>query len=72
MEGNAKIIRLIARDEALYSDRHATYAELKRSGVDDPRLAEIAEERKQECYDLFGAGGAAGKSGRTICSATVR
>ncbi len=27
MEGNAKIIRLIARDEALHSDRHATYAE---------------------------------------------
>ncbi len=23
-----------------------------RSGVDDPEMAEIAEERKQECYDL--------------------
>lgn len=26
---------------------------LLRSGVDDPEMAEIAEECKQECYDLF-------------------
>ncbi len=26
---------------------------LLRSGADDPEMAEIAEECKQECYDLF-------------------
>ena len=53
MEGNAKIIRLIARDEALHLTGTQHMLNLLRSGVDDPEMAEIAEECKQECYDLF-------------------
>jgi ribonucleoside-diphosphate reductase beta chain len=53
MEGNAKIIRLIARDEALHLTGTQHMLNLLRSGTDDPEMAEIAEECKQECYDLF-------------------
>lgn len=53
MEGNAKIIRLIARDEALHLTGTQHMLNLLRSGSDDPEMAEIAEECKQECYDLF-------------------
>ncbi len=73
MEGNANIIRLIARDEALHLTGTQHMLNPLRSGSDDPEMAEIAEECKQECYDLSRAGGAAGrKSGRTTCSATAR
>nr|VUD34934.1 ribonucleotide-diphosphate reductase subunit beta [Raoultella sp. NCTC 9187] len=47
MEGNAKIIRLIARDEALHLTGTQHMLNLLRSGVDDPEMAEIAEECKQ-------------------------
>lgn len=53
MEGNAKIIRLIARDEALHLTGTQHMLNLLRSGVDDPEMASIAEECKQACYDLF-------------------
>ncbi|MDI4577529.1 ribonucleotide-diphosphate reductase subunit beta, partial [Escherichia coli] len=53
MEGNAKIIRLIARDEALHLTGTQHMLNLLRSGSDDPEMAEVAEECKQECYDLF-------------------
>ncbi|CRL60382.1 class Ia ribonucleoside-diphosphate reductase subunit beta [Proteus penneri] len=53
MEGNAKIIRLIARDEALHLTGTQHMLNLLRSGQDDPEMAEIAEECEQECYDLF-------------------
>ncbi|KEP73719.1 ribonucleotide-diphosphate reductase subunit beta, partial [Microbacterium sp. SUBG005] len=53
MEGNAKIIRLIARDEALHLTGTQHMLNLLRSGADDPEMAAIAEECKQECYDLF-------------------
>ncbi len=53
MEGNAKIIRLIARDEALHLTGTQHMLNLLCSGADDPEMAEIAEECKQECYDLF-------------------
>ncbi len=73
MEGNAKIIRLIARDEALHLTGTQHMLNLLRSGSDDPEMAEIAEECKQECCRPVRAGGAAGrKSGRTTCSATAR
>ncbi|MFP1557067.1 class Ia ribonucleoside-diphosphate reductase subunit beta [Escherichia coli] len=50
------IIRLIARDEALHLTGTQHMLNLLRSGADDPEMAEIAEECKQECYDLFVAG----------------
>ncbi|ATN00078.1 MULTISPECIES: class Ia ribonucleoside-diphosphate reductase subunit beta [Proteus] len=53
MEGNAKIIRLIARDEALHLTGTQHMLNLLRSGQDDPEMAEIAVECEQECYDLF-------------------
>lgn len=53
MEGNAKIIRLIARDEALHLTGTQHMLNLLRSGQDDPEMAEIATECEQECYDLF-------------------
>ena len=53
MEGNAKIIRLIARDEALHLTSTQHILNILRSGVDDPEFAEIAAESHQECFDMF-------------------
>lgn len=53
MEGNAKIIRLIARDEALHLTGTQHMLNLLRSGEDDPEMTEIAKECRQQCYDLF-------------------
>lgn len=53
MEGNAKIIRLIARDEALHLTGTQHILNLMRSGEDDPEMAEIARECQQESYDLL-------------------
>ncbi|CDL80163.1 class Ia ribonucleoside-diphosphate reductase subunit beta [Xenorhabdus cabanillasii] len=53
MEGNAKIIKLIARDEALHLTGTQHMLNLLRSGQDDPEMAEIGQECEQQCYDLF-------------------
>ncbi|KID06212.1 ribonucleotide-diphosphate reductase subunit beta [Hafnia alvei] len=53
MEGNAKIIKLIARDEALHLTGTQHILNLMRSSQDDPEMAEIAVECEQQCYDLF-------------------
>ncbi|MFD2177379.1 class Ia ribonucleoside-diphosphate reductase subunit beta [Veronia pacifica] len=53
MEGNAKIIKLIARDEALHLTSTQHMVNILRSGDDDPEMAEIAAECEQECFDLF-------------------
>ncbi|WP_339036608.1 class Ia ribonucleoside-diphosphate reductase subunit beta [Serratia symbiotica] len=53
MEGNAKIIKLIARDEALHLTGTQHMLNLMRSGADDPEMAEIAVECQQQGYDLF-------------------
>ncbi len=53
MEGNAKIIKLIARDEALHLTGTQHMLNLLRSGQDDPEMADIAKECEQECYELF-------------------
>lgn len=53
MEGNAKIIRLIARDEALHLTGTQHMLNLMSSGRDDPEMAEIAEECKEESTQLF-------------------
>jgi len=51
MEGNAKIIKLIARDENIHlaSTQHL----IKILPKEDPDFAKIAEETRQECIDLF-------------------
>lgn len=53
MEGNAKIIKLIARDEALHLTGTQHMINLMRSGADDPEMAEIAAELESECFALF-------------------
>lgn len=53
MEGNAKIIKLIARDEALHLTSTQHILNLMRSGTDDPEMAEIASELNDECVELF-------------------
>lgn len=53
MEGNAKIIRLIARDEALHLNSTQHILSLMQGGKDDPEMAEIAIECYSESYDLF-------------------
>ncbi|HIC8839349.1 MULTISPECIES: class Ia ribonucleoside-diphosphate reductase subunit beta [Aeromonas] len=53
MEGNAKIIKMIARDEALHLTGTQHMLNLMRSGQDDPEMAEIALECEQACFDLF-------------------
>jgi len=51
MEGNAKIIKLIARDENLHLA--STQMLLKILKTDDPDFAKIAEETEQECIQMF-------------------
>ena len=53
MEGNSKIIRLIARDENLHLTSTQHILNLWAKGKDDPEMAEIAEECKQEAADIF-------------------
>ncbi|OBT13483.1 ribonucleotide-diphosphate reductase subunit beta [Vibrio sp. UCD-FRSSP16_10] len=53
MEGNAKIIKLIARDEALHLSGTQHMINILRNGQDDFSFMQIAEECKQECFDLF-------------------
>ena len=51
MEGNAKIIKLIARDENLHLA--STQMLLKILKTDDPDFAKIAEETEAECIQMF-------------------
>jgi ribonucleoside-diphosphate reductase beta chain len=51
MEGNAKIIKLIARDENVHLA--ATQQMIKLLPKDDLDFAEIAKDTEQECVDLF-------------------
>ena len=53
MEGNAKIIKLIARDEALHLSGTQHMLNLLRSGEDDPEMADIAKEQEQEIIKIF-------------------
>ena len=53
MEGNAKIIKLIARDEALHLTSTQHMLNLMRSGAEDAEWTEIAAELQDKCFDLF-------------------
>lgn len=53
MEGNAKIIKLIARDEALHLTSTQHMLNIMKSGVDDPEMAEIATELEEESFEIF-------------------
>ncbi len=53
MEGSAKIISLIARDEAQHLALSTHVLKLWASGKDDPEMAKIAKECQEEVYDLW-------------------
>lgn len=53
MEGNAKVIKLIARDEALHLSGTQNMLTVMASGEDDPEMAEIARENEDKVYDIF-------------------
>lgn len=53
MEGNAKIIKLIARDEALHLTGTQHMLNIMRSGQDDPEMEYVARDLEQACFDLF-------------------
>lgn len=53
MEGNAKIMRLIARDEALHQKGTQSIIRLMQMGKDDPEMAEIAYQYEEEATKIF-------------------
>lgn len=53
MEGNSKIIRLIARDENLHLTSTQHILNLWQYGEDDPEMKEIAEELRDEALQIF-------------------
>ena len=53
MEGNAKIIKFIARDELLHLSGTQHIINLCQSGVDDPEMTEVAKECEEEAYAIF-------------------
>ena len=53
LEGNAKIIKLIARDEALHLNSTQQILNLWADGRDDPEMAEVAIECFSEGRDIF-------------------
>lgn len=53
MEGNAKIIKLIARDEALHLSGTQNMINLLVEGKDDPEMMAIARENEEAVYEIF-------------------
>ena len=53
MEGNSKIIRLISRDENIHLTSTQHILNLWAKGKDDPEMAEIAEECKEQATAIF-------------------
>jgi len=53
LEGNAKIIKLIARDESLHLTGTQTILNLWASGKDDPEMEEICREMKEQGRQVF-------------------
>ncbi|WP_105198893.1 MULTISPECIES: class Ia ribonucleoside-diphosphate reductase subunit beta [unclassified Pseudoalteromonas] len=53
MEGNAKIIKLIARDEALHLSGTQHILNIMQEGKDDPQMAEIAAQCREQAIQMF-------------------
>lgn len=53
MEGNAKIIKLIARDEALHLTSTQHMLNLMRTGKDDPEMVQIAKDCFEDSVEIF-------------------
>lgn len=53
MEGNAKIIKLIARDEALHLSGTQHMLNIMQDGADDPEMAVVAAQCREESIEMF-------------------
>ncbi|MGR6871662.1 class Ia ribonucleoside-diphosphate reductase subunit beta [Pseudomonas sp. HK3] len=53
MEGNAKIIKLIARDEALHLTGTQHMLQIWAMGKDDPEMGEITKECRDDVIEIF-------------------
>lgn len=53
MEGNAKIIKMIARDEALHLNGTQHIINLMQTGRDDLDMVQIAKDCEEECIEIF-------------------
>jgi ribonucleoside-diphosphate reductase beta chain len=53
MEGNAKIIKLIARDEALHLSGTQHMLNIMQEGKDDPEMAIVAAQCKEQAIKMF-------------------
>ena len=53
MEGNAKIIKLIARDEALHLSGTQHMLNIMQEGSDDPEMSIIAAQLRDESIEMF-------------------
>lgn len=53
MEGNAKIIKLIARDEALHLTGTQHMLAIMQADKDDPQMAQVTTECHDECIEIF-------------------
>ena len=53
LDANARIIKLISRDEALHMASTQTIINIWRKGEDDPEMGEIAEEMKEDAENIF-------------------
>ena len=53
MEGNAKIIKLIARDEALHLSGTQHILNIMQDGKDDPEMAIVAAQCREEAIKMF-------------------
>lgn len=53
MEGNAKIIKFIARDEALHLSGTQHMLQIMASGKDDPDMKKIAQKLTKQTRDIF-------------------
>lgn len=53
MEGNAKIIKLIARDEALHLSGTQHILNIMQDGKDDPQMADVAAECREQAIQMF-------------------
>jgi ribonucleoside-diphosphate reductase beta chain len=53
LEGNSKIIKMVARDEALHLTGTQHMLNMMRAGVDDPEMAQVAIDCDQEARQIF-------------------
>lgn len=53
MEGNAKVIKMIARDEALHLSGTQHILTIMMKGLDDPELGQIAKVQEKMVYHIF-------------------